>query len=144
MKWRAYIIWTMVAGVTGSLAAAPVNAKAPIKSAQAPKAPIKSVFILPTNPNEGRDPFYPNSMRPYQDFVPRHVSKASALQVRGFSEIAGRRYVIINNHTFGEGDEGDVLTARGRVHVRCLNVGPDSVLVESDGSRHLLRFSDQQ
>jgi hypothetical protein len=135
MKWRAYIIWIIVAGTTGSLSAAPAGTA---------NVPVKSVFVQPTNPNEGRDPFFPNSMRPYQDFVPKHAVDTSALVIRGFSEIAGHHYVIINNHTFGEGDEGDVLTQGGRVHVRCLSVGTDTVLVETDGSRHLLRFTDQQ
>jgi hypothetical protein len=137
MKWRAYIMWTMVAGATGSLTAAAADTN----------APSKSVFVQPTNPNEGRDPFFPNSMRPYQDFTPKHTSVAvdtTALKIIGFSEISGHRYVIINNHTFGEGDEGDVITSGGRVHLRCLTVGLDSVLVETDGSRHLLRFTDQQ
>ncbi|HUA66719.1 MAG TPA: hypothetical protein VME24_12785 [Alphaproteobacteria bacterium] len=134
MKWREYIILTVVAGVTGSVAAAPANTH----------APVKSVFVQPTNPNEGRDPFFPNSMRPYQDFVPKHAVVNSVLQIKGFSEIAGHRYVIINNHTFAEGDEGDVLTPGGRVHVRCLTLGADSVLVEANGSRQVLRFSDQQ
>ena len=128
-------MWTMVAGAAGSVAAAPANTN----------APGKSVFVQPTNPNEGRDPFFPNSMRPYQDFVPKHNSvESTALLIKGFSEIAGHRYVIINNHTFGEGDEGDVITPGGRVHVHCLTVGLDTVLVETDGSRHLLRFTDQQ
>ena len=136
MKLRAYIIWTMVAGAAGSLAAAQDSTN----------APARSVFIQPSNPNEGRDPFFPNSTRPYQDFIPRHTVAAdtSALQIKGFSEIAGHRYVIINNHTFGEGDEGDVITPGGRVHLRCLTLGTDTVLVETDGSRHLLRFTDQQ
>ena len=134
MKWRAYIIWTIVAGATAPLVAAPA----------ATNAPVKSVFILPTNPNEGRDPFFPNSMRPYQDFAPKARSvDLTALEIKGFSEIAGHRYVIINNHTFAEGDEGDVLTPGGRVHLRCLSVGTDKVLVESNGERHLLRISDQ-
>ena len=128
-------MWMMVAGATSSLAAAPADTN----------APSKSVFIRPTNPNEGRDPFFPNSMRPYQDFVPKHNSaEPTTLVIRGFSEISGHRYVIINNHTFGEGDEGDVITPGGRVHIHCLTVGMDSVLVETDGSRHLLRFTDQQ
>lgn len=134
MKWREYIILTVVAGLTGSVAAAPANTH----------PPVKSVFVQPTNPNEGRDPFFPNSMRPYQDFVPKHAVVNSVLQIKGFSEIAGHRYVIINNHTFAEGDEGDVLTPGGRVHVRCLTLGADSVLVEANGSRQVLRFSDQQ
>ncbi|HEY1787504.1 MAG TPA: hypothetical protein VGJ73_05080 [Verrucomicrobiae bacterium] len=135
MKWREYIIWTLVAGATGPLIAEPANTN----------APVKSVFVLPTNPNEGRDPFYPNSMRPYQDFTPKQRTvDLTTLVIKGFSEIAGHRYVIINNHTFAEGDEGDVLTPGGRVHLRCLSVGIDTVLVEANGERQLLRFSDQQ
>lgn len=133
MKWRAYIFWTFVAGATWPLAAAPADTN----------APQKSVFILPTNPSEGRDPFFPASVRPYQDFAPKHVVNLTVLQIRGFSEIAGHRYVIINNHTFGEGDEGDVITTGGRVHLRCLSIGANTVMVESNGSHHLLRFDGQ-
>lgn len=133
MKWRAYIFLTCVACATWPLAAAPADTN----------APVKSVFILPTNPNEGRDPFFPNSMRPYQDFVPKRAVDLTVLRIRGFSEIAGHRYVIIDNHTFGQGDEGDVITPGGRVHIHCLSVGTDTVLVESNGSRHLLRFYGQ-
>ncbi|MGH8024296.1 MAG: hypothetical protein ACRED1_11980 [Limisphaerales bacterium] len=123
----------LVAGAAVPLAAAPADTN----------APIKSVFILPTNPNEGRDPFFPNSMRPYQNFAAKRAVDLTQLEVKGYSEIAGRRFVIINNHTFGEGDEGDVTTPRGHVHIRCLAVSATSVLVESDGERHLLKFYDQ-
>lgn len=108
-------------------------------------APILSVFIMPATPSEGRDPFFPNSTRPYEE-IQSHIKRPielSALQIKGFSEIGGNRYVIINNHTFGTGDEGDVLTSQGRIHIRCLEVGPDSVLIESGGAKHLLKFSAQ-
>lgn len=124
----------VVAGAVCSLAAAPADTN----------APVKSVFIMPTNPNEGRDPFFPNSMRPYQAFLSKRPVDLTSLEIKGYSEIAGQRYVIINNHTFGEGDEGDVITPQGRVHIRCLSVSATSVLVEANGARHLLRFSDQQ
>jgi hypothetical protein len=137
MKWYAYIIWTLFVAAAWPLAGAPVPAPADTN------APVKSVFLMPTNPNEGRDPFFPDSTRPYEDSISKHTADVTALEIKGFSEIAGRRYVIINNHTFAEGDEGDVLTPGGRVHIRCLTVGTDSVLVESDGSRHLLKFSGQ-
>jgi len=130
MKWRAYIFLTCVLSATWPLAAAPAETN----------APVKSVFILPTNPGEGRDPFFPNSMRPYEDFAPKHAVNLTVLQVKGFSELGGHRYVIIDNHTFGAGDEGDVITPGGRVHIHCLSIGVDTVLVESDGARHLLRF----
>lgn len=116
------------------LAAVPVNTN----------APVLSVFTLPAAPSDGRDPFFPNSTRPYeQSILKHHHVDVTSLQIKGFSEIAGRRYVIINNHTFGEGDEGDVLTPEGRIHIRCLSVGANSVLVESGGAQHILNFSGQ-
>jgi hypothetical protein len=107
-------------------------------------AQVMSIFIMPAGPSEGRDPFFPNSTRPYEDFISKRPVELTSLQIKGFSEIGGRRYVIINNHTFAAGDEGDVITPEGRIHIRCLTVGLDSVLVESAGARHLLKFSDQQ
>lgn len=133
MKWRACIFCACVAGATWPLAAAPTDTN----------APAISVFILPTSPREGCDPFFPTSTRPYLAFAPKRVVDVTELQIKGFSEIAGHRYVIINNHTFGEGDEGDVITSGGRAHLHCLSVGIDTVVVESNGVRHLLRFYGQ-
>lgn len=134
MRLCVYIIWTLVAAGACLVSAAPASTN----------AQVVSVFTLPSAPSEGRDPFYPNSTRPYQYVTVRHAVELTSLQIKGFSEIGGRRYVIINNHTFGEGDEGDVTTADGRIHIRCLSVGADSVLIESGGAQHVLRFSDQQ
>lgn len=125
----------LLTGTAWSVAAMPANTN----------APVQSVFILPSSPSEGRDPFFPNSMRPYEQAIvkSRHNLDVTSLQIKGFSEIAGHRYIIINNHTFSEGDEGDVITADGRIHIRCLAVSSDSVLVEAGGVRHLLKFSSQ-
>jgi hypothetical protein len=134
MKWYTYIIWTGLAFAAWPVAATPVDTN----------AQVMSIFIMPSGPSEGRDPFFPNSTRPYEQYVSKRPVEVTSLQIKGFSEIAGRRYVIINNHTFAEGDEGDVITADGRIHIRCLTVGMDSVLVEANGAQHLLKFSDQQ
>jgi hypothetical protein len=109
-------------------------------------ASVQSVFIMPSSPSEGRDPFFPNSMRPYEEVVAKHRQPVdlTSLQIKGFSEIAGQRYVIINNHTFAAGDEGDVITPDGRVHIKCLSVGEDTVMVESGGSQHLLKYASPQ
>lgn len=138
MKLRAYIIWTLLAAGAGPVAAAPAS---PVDT----NTPVPSIFIMPTSPSEGRDPFFPNSIRPYEDSVAKHHTQVdiTSLQIKGISEIAGHRYVIINNHSFGEGDEGDVITSDGRIHIRCLSIGTDSVLVESGGAQHVLKFSDQ-
>jgi hypothetical protein len=135
MKLRGYIFGTLLVAGAWSLAAAPADTN----------APVSSVFTLPSSPSEGRDPFFPNSMRPYEDAMVKvkRPAELTSLQIKGFSQIGNQRYVIINNHTFGAGDEGDVITPDGRIHIRCLSVGIDSVMVESGGAQHLLKVTGQ-
>jgi len=106
---------------------------------------ISSVFILPSNPKEGRDPFFPDSMRPYEMATAANsrVADISSLKVRGFSGSLDQRLVIINNHTFAVGDEGDVSTVVGRIHLRCVEIKTNSVVVEIGGQRHELSYSNQ-
>jgi hypothetical protein len=106
-------------------------------------AQIQSTFVMPTNPHEGRDPFFPESSRPYQSAIATHVAEVTTLTIKGFSGAGENRMVIINNHTFGVGDEGDVLTPSGRVHVRCLAINPDGVVIEANSQRRELSFSPQ-
>jgi hypothetical protein len=138
MKLRAYMIWTLLATAASPLAAKPA---APADT----NAPVESVFTMPSNPGEGRDPFFPDSMRPYEDAVSKvkRPAELTSLQIKGFSKIGDKHYVIINNHTFGAGDEGDVITSAGRIHIRCISVSEDSVLIESGGAQHLLRMAGQ-
>jgi len=135
MKLHTYIALTLFAAGAWPAAAAPVDTN----------ALAQAVFTLPSSPSEGRDPFFPNSTRPYEDALSKVKRPAdlTSLQIKGFSKIGNQRYVIINNHTFGQGDEGDVLTSQGRIHIRCLTVGTDSVMVESAGAQHLLKFTGQ-
>ena len=136
MKLRAYMILTLLGAGAWPVAGAPADTN----------APVQSVFTMPTAPSEGRDPFFPDSMRPYEDAVSKvkRPAELSSLQIKGFSNIGSQRYVIINNHTFGAGDEGDVITSAGRIHIRCLAVGEDTVMVESGGAQHLLRMTSPQ
>ena len=41
----------------------------------------RSVFVMPTNPQEGRDPFYPESTRPYASAVVSHVAPVTTTLV---------------------------------------------------------------
>lgn len=111
----------------------------------AKKKVIRSVFTLPANPNQGRDPFFPESNRPYAVAAaanPR-VADVSSLVVNGFSGPPSHRLVIINNHTFGVGDEGDVNTTVGRIHLRCLEISTNSVVIQVGGQRHELFYSNE-
>ena len=106
-------------------------------------APIRSVFIIPASPHDGRDPFFPESTRPYEAAITSHVQQVINLVVKGISGTAGDRLVIINNHTFGVGDESDVLTSGGRVHVRCLEITANGVVIEANNQRRELNFSSK-
>jgi hypothetical protein len=116
--------------------------------ADAPAAAVKSdsgrsVFVIPSNPKEGCDPFYPDSNRLFESIAtqPKHGFDATSLVFRGISGSAAHPFAIINNHTFAAGEEGDVLTAQGvRVHLRCIEIKRNSVLVESGGQRQELTF----
>jgi len=111
----------------------------------APAAPILSAFVLPSNPQQGRDPFYPESTRPYvvSAASTNNIVPVAALIIRGFSGTAENRTVIINNHSFGVGDEGDVLTAAGRVHVRCLAIKANGVVIEANHQLQELDFTTE-
>lgn len=103
---------------------------------------VQSVFILPANPQQGHDPFFPDSIRPYENAAATKSKTAdiTSLVLRGFSGTVDHRLVIINNHTFAAGDEGDVTTSAGRIHLRCIEIGTDAVVVEVGGQYHKLSY----
>jgi hypothetical protein len=109
--------------------------------------PPKSVFVVPKTPAEGRDPFFPNSMRPYGTSIPVQLpvltNKVEApviveLRLQGISGLPERRLAIINKRTFEVGEEGEVPTSAGRVRIRCLEIGADSVVVQIGQERREL------
>jgi hypothetical protein len=94
---------------------------------------LRSVFILPANPKEGRDPFFPNSLRPYQGRPQPggNMPVFSDLKLGGITTVGSRSFVIINDVTFGVGDDADVRTPKGsKIHILCLQIGADSAEVE--------------
>ena len=107
-------------------------------------APPRSVFIHPTNPAEGRDPFFPKSSRPYEAAVntTNRVAEITALVVKGISGPPDHPLVIINNHTFAAGDTADVVTEQGRIRVHCVEIKPRVVVIEVGGQYHELPVSD--
>ncbi|HEY3760179.1 MAG TPA: hypothetical protein VGN23_00325 [Verrucomicrobiae bacterium] len=99
--------------------------------AAAPEVPpAKSVFIQPSKPSEGRDPFFPDSTRPYEVFAAAHTAVATptATDLIVNTILVNQRnqaFALINNQTFGVGDEGDVITSAGRrIHITCLSIDP--------------------
>jgi hypothetical protein len=103
----------------------------------------RSTFTQPNSPHEGRDPFYPESTRIFENIAaatPHLEVSYTSLTVRGVTVVNGRTVVILNNHSFMAGDEGDVISGTSHVHVHCLEIRPGTVVVEVNGARHEIRY----
>ncbi len=122
------------------------NSTATLGEAASPAAPIsQSVFVIPRSRAEGVDPFFPLSTRwDAMDTASstNRPAPVEELAIRGFSGTAKSPLVIINNRTFGVGDEIEVVTEHGRVLIRCLEIRTkdEIVIVEAGRERHELRF----
>lgn len=120
-------------------------APASLLAAPAPPA-AKSVFVMPTGPKEGRNPFFPNSNQPYSTPGAKNVDNTMlrTLKVGAIMVAAGGQVLaIINNHTFAAGDDGTVINDDGqRINIRCLEIDPKAgtVTIESNGARATLIF----
>jgi hypothetical protein len=121
----------------------PAMADLPVVDAGTQLAP-RSNFNIPANPKEGCDPFFPGSLRPYEiAVVPgAHTSDLTTLRLNGISGSPDRRLAIINNVTFGVGDEAEVHTSQGRIRIHCIEITGNTVVIESDGQRQELHYGD--
>jgi len=138
-------------GAENKSALATKPAKAPVAATNA--VPVvaeipKSVFVIPTNPQEGKDPFFPKSTRLFNTVVvATAVTSAkpaaaipSDLQLKGISGVAERRLAIIGSRTFEKGEERELPTSAGRVRIRCLDITTDSVLIQIGDEQRILRL----
>jgi len=162
----SYFLCLLLAATT-PLPAATSNAPAGTKKASAQKvtgakvqesgpdtAPLanlpvpKSSFGL--SRTSGKDPFYPNSERLQEKLTVTTTNQVAAVvpevRINGFSGNAARPLVILNNQTFGEGDEQNVTTAAGRARVRCVGIrmAEQTVEIEINGQRQTLKFQDRK
>ena len=106
----------------------------------------KSAFVIPNNPSEGRDPFFPGSKRVFIT-NPENQTRGPSLTELTLKSILGtppRVFAIINNHTFATGDDGDVTIKSGeRLHIHCVNINPKAgtATVEANGMSEILHLS---
>ena len=133
--------------LVASLASAqPVQPKA-VVSTNSVSTNFHSAFIMPATSKDGRDPFFPNSTRPYQTaVVPTAASmelNLNSLVLQGISGTPPHQLVIINKRTFAVGDFSEVSTSQGRFHVHCLEINAKSCVIEVNGQRHELRYEEK-
>jgi hypothetical protein len=147
MKHRTYILRCLFAALLPMVVAGPLPSFA-APPPQQPKLEFQqSTFDYPNNPSEGRDPFFPGSMRVYAS-SPDNKNKGPSLTDLTVKAILGTPphvFAIINNHTFGVGDDEDIITKDGRrLDVHCLAINPQAgtVTIEANGTTVTLTFSE--
>jgi hypothetical protein len=126
-------------------AVAQAAGSSPAKPAPAPGGIPRSVFTMPANPEAGKDPFFPRSLRPYGTMLTAKTNQPSTnlatdLHLQGFSGPLDRRLAIINNRTFETGEEGEIVTSNGRTRLRCLEIKGNSVTIFAGGEQRTLYF----
>lgn len=146
MKPRTHILKHLLAALLSMAVAGPL----PLCAAPTPqKAKLEiqpSVFNMPTGAAEGRDPFFPASMRVFTT-NPENQTRGPALTDLTLKSILGTPphvFAIINNHTFATGDEGDITTKSGqRLHIHCvdINLKAGTAIVEADNASEVLHLS---
>ena len=162
MKLRVHILCQTARPVSAALlclalvshaATTPTNATSKT-AAGSPATPAvqteipQSVFIVPTSPSEGRDPFFPHTTRLFAGTqAPSNVRTSQPsfvveLALKGISGTRERPLAIINNQTFSAGEENDVVTGTRRVRIRCveINVASETVIIQIGNERRELRL----
>jgi hypothetical protein len=137
----AILIFCLLARIQGAPPSTPGTNAVSTVTATRPGIP-QSVFIIPTNPQQGRDPFYPYSSRPPGSSSAPNPAAATNLVLKGFSGTPGHRLAIINGQTFEQGEEAEVITTMGRILVRCVEIKAESVTVEVGGQRNVLHLAE--
>lgn len=108
-----------------------------------PEAPIPlSVFAIPSQPTEGRNPFFPQSVN---RVVPQTVTPETHLDTSWFvlNGITSppKRTAMINGRTFETGEEGEVrLPSGAKMLIKCEEIRAESAVIMVGGHRRELRL----
>jgi hypothetical protein len=106
----------------------------------------KSVFTVPANKEEGRDPFYPTSSRLWAiTMVAAPTVKAKptgldCLTLKGLSGTAADPLAMINGRTMSRGEDAEINTDCGRILVHCVDITSTNAVIEVSGERKELRL----
>ncbi len=124
-------------------AASKGRTKLPPNLQTVPELPIpQSLFTVPSQPSEGRNPFFPQST--VRVVVPK-VNKENPIDTTSFvlNGITSppRRTAMINGRTFEVGELGEVkLPAGGKQLIKCEEIKSESAIIDVGGQRRELRL----
>ncbi len=109
-----------------------------------PDVPLpQSIFNIPTQPSEGRNPFFPQST--IKVVIPKinrenPIDTTSSLVLNGITS-PPKQTAMINGRTFGKGEEGEVRTAGGfKVMIKVEEIKSESAVIVVGGQRRELRL----
>src|SRR5581483_9076667 len=107
----------------------------------------KSTYSVPspTDPTEGRDPFFPNSRRRIKVVdVKTPTAPTADIVYIAFSGTPDHRLATItingNGRTYAEGEQGEILSKGRRLEVRCVKITEENVVLEVNGERREIPF----
>lgn len=151
MKFPSSSALAVVVALCGLIAAHGQDAKPASRGAAATNAPPAeaeipaSVFLQPSSEKEGRDPFFPNRKAMYHQVQktgggPRAVGD---LVLKGLSGRPESPLCTINDKVLGPGDEAEVTTSSGKVHVQCLAIRDGIVKILANGSPQELKMKNR-
>jgi hypothetical protein len=101
----------------------------------------QSIFTVPSNPTEGRNPFFPKSGSSDPSAHPTSTPDSITLVLGGLGGTPEKKLAIINNKTFEEGESQEVSSGSARLKIRCIEIKTDSVVVDIiGGERKELRL----
>ena len=114
---------------------APTNLLPQVPEVELPQ----STFLIPSQPSEGRNPFFPQSSNGFQ--APPVVKMQdgapdpSAFFLNGITS-PPRRTAMINGRTFEIGETGEVRLPNGsKALIKCVQIGNDSAVIDVNGQR---------
>jgi hypothetical protein len=148
---RLQITTTLLAGLTVMTTSSPglaagkepkTTGKTPAAFQVVPEVPLpQSSFVIPSQPTEGRNPFFPQSIvRPIQPITPDRPIDPSLFILNGITS-PPRRTAMINGRTFEPGEEGEVrLPSGNKMLIKCEDIRGESVIIIYGGQRRELRM----
>jgi len=120
---------------TGSHA---TNAIQAILSVEIPQ----SIFTIPANPKEGRNPFFPQARieAPVNKTPKENSTDTTGIVLNGITS-PPKRTAMINGYTFEQGEEHEVRRPDGsKVMIKCEDIRADSAIISLGGLRKELRL----
>ena len=122
--------------------ASPKRSKA-LNIPSVPDVPLpQSTFNIPSQPSEGRNPFFPQStVRVVVPVVTTGHPVDTTLFILNGITSPPKRTAMINGRTFEPGEEGEVrLAGGGKMLIKCEDIKAESAVISVAGQRRELRL----